>query len=230
MPAQLIVIWVAVSLIPTVSAVVLLVQEYRKNKALMGRLEKPVETHSGNVSSEWAQNRAYELIHSASKKADTILTEAELAGIKVAAEAKMTTGAFEAETQKQLLSYLKDAEQKYQKFIETLEARSSQSHQEIEQVLRAKINEIILKFEQNLSEFLSTSQQKSQEALSLELKSARQLIDSYKQQQLTIIDENIVAVLERTMSLVLKNRLSLKDQLDLVFEALERAKVEKFFA
>ncbi len=41
-------------------------------------------------------------------------------------------------------------------------------------------------------------------------------------------DENIIAMMEQTLSIVLAKKLSLKDQLDLVYEALEKAKVEKF--
>ena len=46
---------------------------------------------------------------------------------------------------------------------------------------------------------------------------ARQLIETYKSSRLKLVDENIVAMLERTLSLVLVKKLSLKEQTDLVY-------------
>ena len=60
------------------------------------------------------------------------------------------------------------------------------------------------------------------------MQAARNLIDTYKRQQLNLIDEHIIAVLERTLSIVLAKKLSLEDQVDLINEALEKAKTEKF--
>jgi hypothetical protein len=97
-----------------------------------------------------------------------------------------------------------------------------------EEEIKYKLNSFLETFETNMSQFFIGAEQKSLESINLELKSARALIESYKTQQLGIIEENIVAVLERTLSIVLKQKLSLKDQLDLVYEALEKAKVEKF--
>lgn len=72
------------------------------------------------------------------------------------------------------------------------------------------------------------SQQRSVQSIELELKAARQLIETYKQQQLKVIDENVIAMLEKTLSLVLTKKISLQDQVELVYEALEKAKAEKF--
>jgi guanylate kinase len=102
------------------------------------------------------------------------------------------------------------------------------SQKQTEENMRTKINELLFKFEENLANFLATSEQKSFEAINLELKSARELIESYKVQQLAIIDENIVSVLEKTLDLVLTEKLSLRNQVDLVYDALYKAKVEKF--
>ena len=45
---------------------------------------------------------------------------------------------------------------------------------------------------------------------------------------MNIIDENIVAMLEKTLSLVLAKNLNLRDQMELVYESLERAKTDSF--
>lgn len=112
--------------------------------------------------------------------------------------------------------------------LKLIQDRAISSQEQSEEAMKAKVSELLIDFEQKMSSFLNDSQQKSMEAVGLEVKSARELIDSYKKQQLEIIDENVVAVLERTLNLVLRKRLSLKDHLDLVYDSLEKAKSDKF--
>ncbi len=94
----------------------------------------------------------------------------------------------------------------------------------IEDEMQSKVTELLLNFEQKLTDFFASAEQKSLDAINLEIKSARALIDTYKSEQLKIVDENVVAVLEQTLNLVLQQKLSLRDQLDLVFQALEKSK------
>lgn len=124
---------------------------------------------------------------------------------------------------------LTEAQMNFKDFLKKLEQETLNSQKDMSDQTGVKVNNILISFEQNLADFLSKAETQSLESINLELKAARQLIDSYKTQQFSIIDENIVAVLERAMSLVLKQKLSLKDEMDLVYEALEKAKLEKFF-
>lgn len=157
-----------------------------------------------------------ELIRSASEKADSLVSKA---GSEVKSEFDQKLAEETAKTSEM-----------YEQFLKELQSKSLKSQSDIEESIKNRISGLLFNLEQNLSGFLSSSEQKSIEAINLELKSARQLIDTYKNQQLQIIDENIVAVLERTLSLVMRNKLTLQDQLDLVYDALEKAKTEKFFA
>src|SRR3989344_5797415 len=91
-----------------------------------------------------------------------------------------------------------------------------------------RINQLFEKIETRVSDFLVQTEQKSLSSIELELKAAREMIDSYKNQKFKLIDENIVAMMEQTLSIVLAKKLALKDQLDLIYEALEKAKAEKF--
>jgi intergrase/recombinase len=203
--------------------------------------QPPATSNPQPASPELAFKEAQDIIRDASKKADSIVTGAELQSIKIAAESSLDTNLFNkeysekiektiTETQKQYLDQLEKIITAHREFIKTLEQKSITSQQDTENMMKARINELLFSLEQNLTSFLNSSEQQSIESISLELKSARSLIDTYRTQQLQLIDENIVAVLERTLSLVLKNKIDLKGQLDLVYEALEKAKVEKFFA
>jgi hypothetical protein len=223
---------------------VLFVTERQKNSQLKQTI---LNIHQGETD-EIHQNKASELLYSAQKKADAILTQAELAAIKTEASSSISSKLLEeklAEYEKKYAvvfqqtvdkiqgdygGYLDKSKEEYQTLLSQLATQAQTLSEQVNKTSESRINEVLLKFEQNLSTFLSSSEQRSLAAIELEVKSARQLIETYKQEQLRLIDENIVAVLERTLSLVLKNNLTLRDQLELVYESLEKAKAEKFFA
>lgn len=120
------------------------------------------------------------------------------------------------------------AEQNYEKFLQNLNAVSQKTQFQSIEGARIKVDKLFEDFEVKLADFLLQSEQKMMLAVDLELRSARQLIDTYKVQQMNVIDENIMAMLEKTLSLVLAKNLDLKDQMDLVYQSLEKAKAEKF--
>lgn len=191
-----------------------------------------------------------QLIRNASAKADEIVSKAEGMALKIATEKIMESSLFEDDLKKkfdesfevlnlqfeqnfkniqaQLDASLNNSEEKHEQFVMQLEKQSVAWSNRIEDEMHSKITGLLLDFEQKLTDFFAGAEQKSLDAINVEIKSARALIDSYKSQQLSIIDENIIAVLERTMSLILHQKLTLKDQMDMVFEALEKAKLEKF--
>lgn len=116
----------------------------------------------------------------------------------------------------------------FAEFLEGLKQESQKTQAANWEGAKTRVNELFENFETKLADFLLQTEQKMMLSVDLELKSARQLIDTYKVQQMNIIDENIVSMLEKTLSLVLAKNLSLKDQMDLVYESLERAKTESF--
>lgn len=114
------------------------------------------------------------------------------------------------------------------KFLSDLQAKSSASEEIQRKTVEQTVNQMFTNLEQRLSDFLTSTEQKTTQSIELELKGARNLIESYKEQQLKLIDENIIAMMEQTLNIVLAKKLTLKDQLELVYEALEKAKVDKF--
>lgn len=180
------------------------------------------------VSLQKAEEKSHSLIHRAIKKAQTILGRAELEGIKVVADNRVLMRELEEEQKQQMTKIAATLEGEFQNYLQTLQQKSDQAQRESEILAQQKTNAIFERFEKNLASFLTATEQKSVTAIEVELKNTRQLINSYKTQQLAMIDENIIAMLEKTLSLVLTKKISLKDELDLVYEALERAKVENF--
>lgn len=113
-------------------------------------------------------------------------------------------------------------------FMADLQKRSAEFEDASKIATEKRINQLFERLEVQLSDFLIQTEQKTTSSIDLELKATRQLIDTYKNQQLELIDKNIVAMMEQTLNLVLGKKLSLQDQLDLIYEALEKAKIDKF--
>lgn len=206
---------------------------------------------------EATKERSYEIVQMAVKKAQDIIASAEMEGLKVTSDTKFFQQKLEKQfesnldqTSTQAQTVLSEdigkAESEFMQYMSAmrtnldkvgsdfisylnyLKTEADLAKNQSQETIRQDIGQIFVKFEEDLSSYLVTTQQQSFKSIELELKSARQLIDAYKQQQLKVIDENIIAMLEQTLSLVIAKKLSLKDQIDLVYEALEKAKSEKF--
>ncbi len=182
------------------------------------------------------QVKGYDILSTAIKKGQDIIAQAELSGIQVATQSKLQTKDLEEmyllsvkETMKQSEQAIKQSQEEVKAYLVSLGGQAEKSVSQNEDMLKQQVNKMFETFEENLSKFLTQTQQQSSQAIQLEMQAARALIETYKQQQFRLIDENIVAMLERTLSLVLIKKLSLKEHVDLVYEALERAKAEKFF-
>lgn len=169
------------------------------------------------------------------QKSIQLLTAAQAAETQVLAEGNFATqkliSEFKTQLNKLIRSYEKSLSAQQDqlfKFMADLQKRAEQFEQASKSATEQRINQTFERLENKLSDFLIQTEQKTASSIELELKAARQLIETYKTQQLKLIDENIIAMLEQTMNLVLSKKLSLKDQLELVYQALEKAKVEKF--
>lgn len=207
-------------------------------------LQKPLFDFEEN------SKKGLSLLHSSMKKAQALLGMAELESVKLVSDSKQRAGKLEQQYELELLETVKQSktavtevvtqtqqsivysQQQFEQFLHgmriQLETSLKQSQLVSQEHTKQQISHLFESFEQNLSTFLTQTETESVKAIELELKAARRLIDTYKTQQLALIDENIIAMLEKTLSIVLSKKLTLKDQLELVYDALEKAKVEKF--
>lgn len=181
------------------------------------------------------KQKAFEILHKSITESTEMLGNAELEGVKIVADTKYEVSRLEKEYSQQLAKLILQSEKnitlsqnKLIVFMEGLQKRSKELEVSSQTAVEQRISRMFENLESKLGEFLVSTQEKTISSIELELKAARNLIDSYKDSQLKLIDENIIAMMEQTLNLVLGKKLSLKDQLDLVYEALEKAKVEKF--
>jgi len=193
----------------SIFALVLFIKERAKRLKLQKLVETPLL--------DKANDKATEIISQASIKAQAILGKSVQTEMKLEEVQETQAKALQVAMEKRF-------EAAFKEYLEYLNSTREKANQ----VLTQKTQTVFDRFEQNLSDFLIQTQQKSTYTVDLEMQAARNLIDTYKRQQLNLIDEHIIAVLERTLSLVLAKKLSLEDQVDLINEALEKAKAEKF--
>lgn len=123
---------------------------------------------------------------------------------------------------------LSTSTEQLEKFLKELQQSSLRFEESSRKATEERINRMFGNLEERLSDFLISTEAQTTQSIELEVKATRNLIESYKQQQLKLIDENIIAMMEQTLNIVLGKKLSLKEQLELVYEALEKAKVDKF--
>lgn len=212
--------------ISTVIASLFYLREYNRRKKSESQTDRFLQD---------LQQKGYASLHDSIKKSREILTEAELEGVKAVAESKIQTSKLEDQYQRELADIMKSSQETITKsqtevvrFIQGLAKRGQDFEMASQRSVQQRINQMFDNLEQRLADFLLSTEQKSVSSIELEIKGARQLVESYKAQQLKLIDENIIAMMEQTLSLVLSKKLSLKEQLDLIYEALEKAKVDKF--
>lgn len=193
----------------------LYLREYNLRKKLQSEGEKFLEK---------LKEKGWDTLRKSIQKSQDLLGQAELEGIKVVAGSTIETSHFIDASKQTIVS----AQNQLLQFMADLQKRSEQFEEASKQAGQQRINQLFDRVEQRLTDFLVQTEQKTTSSIELELKSARALIETYKNEQLKLIDENIVAMMEQTLGVVLGKKLSLKDQLDLIYEALEKAKVEKF--
>lgn len=195
----------------------------------------PYQNGTGPESQDQESSRIF---MSAIKKAQVIVSRAEAEAVRVVAQSKFTTEKLEEKYQEELEARLADIQvdfsgkmglaiKAFQDHLGTISSQSRETQTQAASITQEQTRQIYERFEKSLAEFMAQTQEKSVTSIQTELAAARQLIDTYKQQQMALIDENILAMLEKTLSIVLTKKLSLKDQLDIVYDALEKAKAEK---
>ncbi len=210
----------------TIVFTLLYLNEYNKRKQLQKQAERTLEKF---------RDKGLNLLHTSMVKSQDILGEAELEGIKVVASSEQATKKMEEQYSGKLSEIINESksaisagEAQFIEFMKELQTKAQEFETANEGQMEKNINEMFDRLETRLSQFLIDTEQKTTSSIELEIKAARELIEGYKQQQLSVINENIIAMMEQTLSIVLAKKLTLKDQIDLVYEALERAKVEKF--
>lgn len=177
------------------------------------------------------------ILRGAIKKSQSILEKAEIEGLEIIDESKTASYGlskkYEAELtsvahkmEKELAVQTAKAEEEFVAYLDSLKAKTEKIESRLESMIQARIEATFTNFDAKVTQLLEQTQSRSFASIEEELKNARRLVDEYKIQQMKLVDNNVIAILEKTISTVLAKKLTLRDQLDLVNEALEKAKIE----
>lgn len=238
-------------------ATALYIREYSSRKKIEQSSKATPQDQANYLSINELTQKSNELVTQATGNAEKLASEAKFFDEKTTQDFSQKMAGFleqeEAQTKQaesEIVAEFKSEETKFDQFLkdltkvldsktehsvstfnaylENLKEESKKTQAANWEGEKARVAQLFENFETKLADFLLQTEQKMILSVDLELRSARQLIDTYKVQQMNIIDENITAMLEKTLSLVLAKNLSLKDQMDFVYECLEKAKAEKF--
>lgn len=143
------------------------------------------------------------------------------------AETNLTQSAKSAETKMEEAA--KTAQTSYTEMINQSQTAMGKMMQDDKQVLESKMNEMIGQSNQMFQQFMAQLGNQMKAQLSGELAKAKTEVEEYKKERVATMNEKIIDILEEVLLTTLAKKLSLKDEGEFVFEALETAKKEHAF-
>lgn len=204
------------------------------------QLHRHTLTPNQELQVEEAQKRANQIIHKAIKRAQQLLVKSELEGLNFLAQQKIESRKIEAEHRRNISSLLEEmsyklttgteeAEKTYKKFLADLEEHLAVDLKRKQATLDGRIDTFFNETTVLLNSFVTELQKQTQVQIDKEIGNARNIIVEYRRQRLEIVDENVVSILEKTLNITLGKKLTLAEQTELVYEALEEAKKGNLF-
>jgi len=203
------------------------------------RKNPPPVTPQDDIAREVA-DRSSSIIHRAIKQANQILVSAELKGINILSQQKVSGGdvaeqfrehlrVVEVALRQQFESSAKEAETAYLTYIQSLEATIRAQVAANQKVVAEKADAMVTQSQHMMEASITSVQERVKQEMEGELAKVRSEIADYRERRMRVIDERIIDLLEDVLRVVLEKKLSLSDQSDLVFQALEEAKREHTF-
>jgi hypothetical protein len=188
-----------------------------------------------------SQAKTHSIIYKAVAQANKILVAAELKGLQLIGKQKMTgneltdqfnshLAAIEKAMQDQLERNAEHAEAVYGEFIQSAEGAIHEHIDKNQKMLEEKANAMIERTESLLTQFTGDLEAKVKGDVERELAKAAQEIEQYKANRMRVVDERIVDILEEVLRVALDKKMSLADQSELIYKALEDAKKEHSFS
>ena len=197
---------------------------------------KEAEHEAGSIVSV-AHTKEKEIIEAAKKRAHAIRERAEV-------DARERLEKERQESDRIRVAYenrLSDLAQKNEELVGVYEKKLDAQYIELENVIKEQTekSEVAIKEARALLvQRIDESQKGLHEQLSKEISGQLQgafgavekAIDTYRVKQLRLIDDQIISLVEQTTAIVLRKELSLRDQSEFIYRALEEVKQKGLFS
>lgn len=202
-----------------------------------GRLK--LEDEASELVDE-TKTKSHSIIHRAIAEANRIMVNAELKGIRMLARGKLTgkdltqqyrenLARIEVALREQFAQSATKAEASYQDFIKLIEATINEQISRNQKLIEEKADQMVRQSQTQVSRLIGDIHAKVKTQVDAEMQAAKNEIAQYKSSRIAVLDERIVDILEEILRVALAKKLSLADQSDLIYKALEQAKHENAF-
>ena len=193
-----------------------------------------------------ARLSAQSIIDDAVRKSHEIVSQAENSSFKILADSKQgltkDQSIYDAELKRILQQFesgianelnathdrILKSQSAQEKFLADLDRRFELFQKNIQDSLTKDTVSSVEGFKDNLATSLKNIEDRASTAVEKDLQDEKAAVQKFQEAQLKAVRENLVSILERTFNLVLTKKLTLTDHVDLVTEAFEEAKKEKF--
>ncbi len=169
----------------------------------------PIEKRTG-IAVERSEEKGRGIVYRAIKKAQEIIGEAEVEGIKTAAAAKLRTTEFERD------------------YEERLGAAVEKAQREIEKIVRDNIIKSMAGFDLKLAEVISKIENERLKEAGAKSDATKTEIEEYKKARLARLDDQIAKIVTETVVKTLDKKIDAATQMQTIYDALEKAKAENF--
>jgi len=174
------------------------------------------------------QKQSWSLWHQSLKKAQSVLGQAELEGVKVVADSKFYTAKLEGVYEDQMRQATARMEKEFGKVLSAAQSDFGRSLSGLELQSARIVDDAIVTFTKRLEEKLTEVESTMLKLAMDEAKTAKAEVAAYRTMMMETTKKEIGGILEEVGKEVLGKKLSFSDQADLINEALEQANNEKF--
>ena len=135
-----------------------------------------------------------------------------------------------ANAQQALQASSKMAESSYTQFAQKTETTLQSLLSQDKTLLEQKTNQAIEQSSSMFQNFMSDVAGQVRKEIDEEIKKANEAVDTYKSERLAAINTKVIDILEEVLLETLGKKLTLKDEGEFVYQALEQAKKEHAFS
>lgn len=124
---------------------------------------------------------------------------------------------------------IKKSESEYNNLISLLTNKTERQLSKHEKTLSQKVEKISEELDNFSSNLAQEIKKEINTHLSHRFEEANEIIETYRRERIRLINERIIALVERATQIAINKKMSVEEQTDLIYKALEEAKKEGIF-